>query len=78
MSTESVSSDSPLQVPQLFEDQLSEDELETVVGGVLSLTIYNTTFAPGGNPRIPSSNGGFPSSPVGIEDIPDIYDTFTS
>jgi hypothetical protein len=35
MSTESVSSDSSLQLPQLVEDQLSEDELETVVGGVL-------------------------------------------
>jgi hypothetical protein len=40
MSTESirqfpstVSFDSPLQVPQLVEDQLSEDELERVVGG---------------------------------------------
>jgi len=42
MSTESirqfpstVSFDSPLQVPQLVEDQLSEDALESVVGGVL-------------------------------------------
>ena len=80
MSTESVSSNSPLQVPQLIEDQLSEDELETVVGGVLNvLSCSNKPKpAPGGIPRIPSSNGAFPSSPVGIEDIPDIYDTFTS
>jgi hypothetical protein len=34
MSTESVSSDSPLQVPQLIEDQLSEEELETLAGGI--------------------------------------------
>jgi hypothetical protein len=33
MSTESVSSDSSIQAAQLVEDQLSEDELETVVGG---------------------------------------------
>lgn len=75
-----VSSDSPLQVPQLVEDQLSEDELEMVVGGVLNVLSCSNkdTHAPGGNGRIPSSNGVFPSSPVGIEDIPDIYDTFTS
>ena len=78
MSTESVSSDSSLQAAQLIKDQLSEEELEMVAGGVLSLTTSNTTPAPRGNTRIPSSNGTFPSSPVGIEDIPDIYDTFTS
>jgi hypothetical protein len=33
----SVSSDSALQVPQLSEDQLSEEELETVAGGVLNV-----------------------------------------
>jgi hypothetical protein len=80
MSTESVSSDSSLQAAQLIQDQLSEEELEMVAGGVLNeLSRSNKPkHAPGGIPRIPSSNGAFPSSPVGIEDIPDIYDTFTS
>ena len=49
MSTKSVSSDSPLQLPQLVEDQLSEDELETVVGGVLyvvSCPAYEPLYEP--------------------------------
>ena len=57
MSTESVrqflstvSSESALQVAQLSEDQLSEDELETVAGGclnVLSDLPTKLTSAPG-------------------------------
>jgi len=80
MSTESVSSDSPLQVPQLFEDQLSEEELEMVAGGVLNELRNPTrhTLAGGGIGRIPIPQGASPTGPVGIEDIPDIYDTFTS
>jgi hypothetical protein len=80
MSTESVSSDSPLQVPQLFEDQLSEEELEMVAGGVLNELRNPTRHTPagGGIGRIPIPNGALPTGPVGIEDIPDIYDTFTS
>jgi hypothetical protein len=60
MSTESVSSDSSIQAVQLVEDQLSEDELETVVGGTLDLKSHpnKPTPAGGGIPPIqkPSSN----------------------
>jgi hypothetical protein len=59
MSTESVSSESSIQAAQLFEDQLSEDELETVVGGVfydvVSCPPYERIIgvpALGGNPDL--------------------------
>jgi hypothetical protein len=78
MSTESVSSDSSLQAAQLIEDQLSEEELEMVAGGVLSLTSSNSTPAPGGNghkPIIP--NGSLPPGPLGGQPGSE-YGTFRS
>jgi hypothetical protein len=80
MSTESVSSDSSLQAAQLIEDQLSEEELEMVAGGVLNELRNPTRHTPAGrgSGHIPLPNGASPTGPVGIEDIPDIYDTFTS
>jgi hypothetical protein len=80
MSTESVSSDSSLQAAQLIEDQLSEEELEMVAGGVLNERHHSSkkdTQAVGGNPPIASSNGVSHSSPAGYESKPDIYDTLT-
>jgi hypothetical protein len=59
-----ISSDSPLQAAQLFEDQLSEDALESVVGGVLNEAVAGGNSLdiklrdqwlprPGGNGSIP-------------------------
>ena len=79
MSTESVSSHSPLQLPQLLEDQLSEEELEMVAGGVLNELHYATNYTPavGGNGRIPpSSSGG--SQPVGDYHVPHYNDGLTN
>ena len=80
MSTESVSSDSSLQAAQLIQDQLSEDELETVVGGTLDLKSSHPnkpTPAGGGNSPMPPQNPK-PTGPLGNQSKPDIYDTWTS
>jgi hypothetical protein len=81
MSTESVSSDSSLQAAQLIEDQLSEEELEMVAGGVLN-ELHNFNNPPlsgavGGNGRIPLPNEAPPPGPLGNQPIPQ-YGTFTS
>ena len=78
MSTESISSDSPLQVPQLIEDQLSEEELEMVAGGVLDMVNRpnKPTPASGGSGHLLIPNGA-PPPPVGNQSVPE-YNKFKS
>jgi hypothetical protein len=82
MSTESVSSDSSLQAAQLIEDQLSEEELEMVAGGVLNeLHNPNRPSIPkgGGIGHIPIPKGPLPPGPLGNQPGSESeYGTFTS